>query len=152
MLELYLDMERLRFEYAFDYSFTFTNATDAGIVSIPPMLLQPFCENAIWHGFRNKDGQGHININIRTEEDLLECTITDNGIGRKQAAAFKNKSPKKERSLGLQITRERLALFSEENNAAADFEIEDLADEKGTSTGTRVILKIAHKKLIEEAA
>ncbi|MEP7375429.1 MAG: histidine kinase [Chitinophagaceae bacterium] len=152
MLELYLDMERLRFEYAFDYSITFTNAAEAGTVSIPPMLLQPFCENAIWHGFRNKEGQGNININIRTEDDMLECIITDNGIGRRQAATFKIKSAKKEKSLGLEITRERLALFSEENNAVANFEMEDLVDENGKSTGTRVILKIAYKKLIEEAA
>jgi len=152
MLQLYLDMERLRLEYSFDYSITFTNAIDAGTVSIPPMLLQPFCENSIWHGFRNKEGQGQININIRTEDHLLECMITDNGIGRKQAAAFKKKSPKKEGSMGLAITRERLALFSEENNANANFEIEDLADEHGTSTGTRVILRIAYKELVEEPA
>jgi tetratricopeptide (TPR) repeat protein len=152
MLQLYLDLERLRFEYAFDYSITFTNTVDAGSISIPPMLLQPFCENAIWHGFRNKEGQGHININIRTEDRLLECMITDNGIGRQQAGAFKTKSIKKEKSLGLEITRERLALFSAENNAVADFEMEDLADENGSSTGTRVVLKITYKELIEEAA
>jgi sensor histidine kinase YesM len=152
MLQLYLDMERLRLEYSFDYSITFTNTIDAGSVSIPPMLLQPFCENAIWHGFRNKEGQGHININIRTEDHLLECVVTDNGIGRKQAAAFKKKSPKAEQSFGLDITRERLALFSEENDADADFEMEDVEDENGICKGTRVILKIAYKELIEEPA
>ena len=114
------------------------------------MLLQPFCENAIWHGFKNKEGQGHIDINIRTEDHLLEFMITDNGIGRKQAAAFKKRSPKKEGSMGLGITGERLALFSEENNVDANFEIEDLADENGTSTGTRVILTIAYKEFVEE--
>ena len=152
MLQLYLDLERLRFENAFDYSITFNNATEAATISIPPMLLQPFCENAIWHGFRNKDGQGHININIRTEDNLLECIITDNGIGRQQASALKIKSAKKEKSRGLEITRERLALYSEENNEIAGFEIEDIADENDKCAGTRVILKIAYKKLIEEAA
>ena len=150
MLQLYLDMERLRLENSFDYSITFTNAIDAGNVSIPPMLLQPFCENAIWHGFKNKEGQGHININIRTEDHLLECMITDDGIGRKQAALFKKKSSKNDGSMGLGITRERLALFSEENNAEADFEIEDLVDEIGQGTGTRVILKIVYKEFVEE--
>ena len=152
MLQLYLDMERLRLENSFDYSITFTNTIDAGNVSIPPMLLQPFCENAIWHGFKNKEGQGHININIRTEDYLLECMITDDGIGREQAALFKKKSSKNDGSMGLGITRERLALFSEENNAEADFEIEDLVDEIGKATGTRVILTIAYKELIEEPA
>ncbi|MCW3119627.1 MAG: hypothetical protein JWM28_3709 [Chitinophagaceae bacterium] len=152
MLELYLDLERLRFDNAFDYSITFNNAADAGTVSIPPMLLQPFCENAIWHGFRNKEGHGHINVNIRAEEYLLECTITDNGIGRKQAETFKSKLPKKEKSLGLQITRQRLSLFSEENNATVNFEIEDLAGENGVSAGTKVILTIAYQKANEVAA
>src|SRR4029078_1747163 len=152
MLQLYLDMERLRLENNFDYSITFTNAIDAENVSIPPMLVQPFCENAIWHGFKNKEGQGHININIRTEDYLLECMITDDGIGREQAALFKKKSSKNDGSMGLGITRERLALFSEENNAEADFEIEDLVDEMGKATGTRVILTIAYKELIEEPA
>jgi tetratricopeptide (TPR) repeat protein len=152
MLQLYLDLERLRFENTFDYSITFTNTIDAGTIPIPPMLLQPFCENAIWHGFMKTKSKGHININIRTEDDLLECTITDNGIGRQQAAALKIKSAKKEKSLGLDITRERLALFSEENNAEADFEVEDLADENEASIGTRITLRIAYKKAIEKAA
>lgn len=150
MLQLYLDMERLRLENSFDYSITFTNTIDAGNVSIPPMLLQPFCENAIWHGFKNKEGPGHLNINIRTDDHLLECMITDDGIGRKQAALFKKRSSKNDGSMGLGITRERLALFSEENNAEADFEIEDLVDGLGRGTGTRVILKIVYKEVIEE--
>ena len=101
---------------------------------------------------KNKEGQGHININIRTEDHLLECIITDDGIGRKQAALFKRKSSKNEGSMGLEITRERLALFSEENNAEADFEMEDLVDEIGQGKGTRVILKIVYKEFIEELA
>lgn len=145
-------MERLRLGYSFEYSITFTNAVDAGTVSIPPMLLQPFCENAIWHGFMNKEDQGQININIKADDHFLECTITDNGIGRKEASAFKKKSAKKDSSMGLFITRERLALFSQENNADADLKIEDLADENGAGTGTRVILNITYKELIEEPA
>jgi hypothetical protein len=76
--------------------------------------------------------------------------ITDDGIGRKQAALFKKKSSKNDGSMGLGITRERLALFSEENNAEADFEIEDLVDEIGRGTGTRVVLKIVYKEFVEE--
>jgi sensor histidine kinase YesM len=152
MLQLYLDLERLRFDNSFDYSISFTNAMDAGTISIPPMLLQPFCENAIWHGFMNKKEQGHININIRTEDNLLECTITDNGIGRNHASAMKMHPVKKEKSFGLDITRERLSLFGEENNAAADFKIEDLSDANGNSTGTKVILTIEYKNAITKAA
>jgi len=152
ILQLYLDMERLRFNNSFDYSITFNNAFDAGAVSIPPMLLQPFCENAIWHGFMNKEGQGHLVISIQSEESMLECTITDDGVGRKQAAILKNRSPKKERSLGLEITRERLALFSEENSSEANFVVEDLEEENGMSKGTRVILRLAYQNYIERVA
>lgn len=157
MLQLYLDMERLRLNNSFDYSITFTNAIDAGNISIPPMLLQPFCENAIWHGLTNlpagrqgKDGHGHININIKTEGSELECTITDNGIGRKQAAAFGKKTARKEKSLGLEITRERLALFNEENNTNANFEIVDMTDENEMASGTKVILKIGTPEAVED--
>jgi hypothetical protein len=159
MIQLYLDMERMRFNNSFDYNISFTNAVDAGTISIPPMLLQPFCENAIWHGFMNlpadgqgKEGQGRLVINIHTTENMLECTITDNGVGRKQAALSKNRSPRKERSLGLEITRERLALLSEENDAQANFSIVDLEDEQGLSKGTQVILRIVYKTYIEKVA
>lgn len=159
MLQLYLDMERMRFNNSFDYNISFTNAIDAGTISIPPMLLQPFCENAIWHGFMNmaagsqgNDAYGHLVINIHTTENMLECTITDNGVGRKQAALSKNRSPRKERSLGLEITRERLALLSEENDAQANFIIVDLEDEHGQCKGTKVILRIAYKTYIEKVA
>jgi sensor histidine kinase YesM len=59
MLKLYLDMERLRFKNAFDYHITTTNAVENGSIFIPPLLLQPFCENAIWHGLMHKDDKGH---------------------------------------------------------------------------------------------
>ena len=159
MLRLYIVMERLRFDNTFDDTITYTHAVGVETLMVPPLLLQPFCENAIWHGFMNlpdrqtgKDGGAPIHISIRTEDDLFECVITDNGIGRKKAAEFKSRSARKERSLGLNITRERLLLFGEENNTEANFEMEDLADENGNSTGTRVILRIADKKAIEKPA
>jgi len=159
MLELYLDMERMRLNYSFDYSVTFTNAVDAGGISVPPMLLQPFCDNAIWHGFANIDAhvsgrkiQGQLNINIKTEGNIIEFAVTDNGIGRKEAEILARRSVKKERSKGLSITRERLALFCAENNAEAGFEIEDLADDKGAAAGTRVILRISYNQVLEEVA
>lgn len=94
---------------------------------------------------------GHININICAEEELLECVITDNGIGRKQAALNKKQSLKKERSLGLEITKERLKLYSEENNMEAGYFIEDLEDENGAATGTKVTIRFARKEVLEEA-
>jgi hypothetical protein len=88
MLTIYLDMERLRFKDSFDYGITFLNTMETGNIFIPPLLLQPFCENAIWHGLQHlpdrhagNKGQGRLNIEFSMKDNILHCTISDNGIG-----------------------------------------------------------------------
>jgi tetratricopeptide (TPR) repeat protein len=149
MLRLYLDMEKLRFKDSFDYSITFVNSIDDGNVFVPPLLLQPFAENAIWHGLMHKEGQGRLEIELRIDEKVLTCAISDNGIGRNKAAAMKSKSAEKQKSLGLQITKERLALLNEEFSSETFFNIEDLFDKEDKPCGTRVTLKINYKNLTE---
>ena len=92
MLRLYLDMERLRFKDSFNYSIIFTNTIDEGSVQVPPLLLQPFCENAIWHGLMQKDGHGQLNIELNMNDKVLQCTISDDGIGREASERLKSKS------------------------------------------------------------
>ena len=163
MLRLYLDLERLRFKDAFDYSITTTNIVDAGAVFIPPLLLQPFCENAVWHGLMHKETKGHLKIIISeviSEEDkVLHCIIEDDGVGREKAAEMKSKSAESGKSMGLKITTERLALLNRENNFSTFYKIEDIVDENNASPdgtagrdveGTRVQLKIRYKESIEE--
>lgn len=148
MLRLYLDMERMRFKNAFNYSIVFINTIDSGALFIPPMVLQPFAENAIWHGLMHKRGQGHLEITIASEDNTVICTITDNGIGR--AAALQNtKSTENKKSMGLQITVERLALHNNGNGEDTFFKIEDLIDNEGKAAGTKVILKIRCRDLAE---
>jgi LytS/YehU family sensor histidine kinase len=142
MLRLYLDMERLRFKNAFSYHINFTNSIDIDNIYIPPLLLQPFAENSIWHGLMNKEGEGRLEIGLSTENNFLICSITDNGIGRKAAAELKTFHEKK-KSLGLKITHERLAVINEDKEDKAFFEFEDLYDDQGNAAGTRVILKIS---------
>lgn len=142
MLRLYLDMERLRFKNAFSYHINFTNSIDIDNIHIPPLLLQPFAENSIWHGLMNKEGEGRLEIGLSTENNFLICSITDNGIGRKAAAELKTFHEKK-KSLGLKITYERLAVINEDKEDKAFFEFEDLYDDQGNAAGTRVILKIS---------
>ena len=149
MLKLYLDMERLRFKSSFDYSITFTNSIDAGNVFVPPLLLQPFAENAIWHGLMHKQGAGHLEIALSIEDKTLTCKITDNGIGRSKAAMLKSKSTEKQKSMGLHITRERLALLNKDINEPTYFDLEDLTDDEGNPAGTKVILKMQYKNLTE---
>ena len=147
MLRLYLDMERLRFKNSFTYNFNFINSVDIDNIYIPPLLLQPFAENAIWHGLMNKNGEGHLEISLYTESDFLICHIIDDGIGRKAAAELRT-SDEKKKSLGLKITRERFDLLNETDEKKTFFEFEDLFDESGNAAGTKVMLKIR----IREAA
>jgi hypothetical protein len=148
MLGLYLDMERLRFKNSFDFKITYNNITQADSIFLPPLLLQPFCENAIWHGLmhlNNIQGEkrrAELNISISMEEGSLKCVISDNGIGRKKAAEIKSKSAEKEKSLGLKITTDRLALLNKNQHIDTFYEMHDLYDEEGNAAGTKVIIRI----------
>jgi len=155
-LRLYLEMERLRFKNSFDYSFIYNNSVDANKIFIPPLLLQPFAENAIWHGLMHlpapqlgKQEKGLLSFEFGSEEKILTCIITDNGVGRPQAGLLKSKSAEKQKSLGLKITKERLNLLNNTANEQTFFTIEDLVDENGNAMGTRVHLKIFYKELTE---
>jgi tetratricopeptide (TPR) repeat protein len=148
-LRLYLEMERLRFKNSFDYSFTYNNSVEAGSIFIPPLLLQPFAENAIWHGLMNKQDNGFLNFDFSVEEKLLICIITDNGVGRERAKLLKSKSAEKQKSMGLKITTERLSLLNNNSSQQTFFTIEDLTDENGNAIGTRVHLKISYKEMME---
>ena len=152
MLRLYLDMERLRFKNSFDYVISFVNEIDAGAILIPPLLLQPFCENAVWHGLMQKEGQGHLTIDLSMQDNILHCIIADDGIGREKAAGLKSKSAEKEKSLGLKITTQRLALLNRDKETQTFFSIEDIVDENKNVAGTKVILKVCYKDLVEESA
>jgi len=150
MLRLYLDMESLRFEGSFDYEIHCANDT-ASSVSLPPLLLQPFCENAIWHGLLHKDGKGKLTINISQEDNILCCTVTDNGVGRKAAAELNRDRENTHKSMGLKITKNRLALFNEKKREQGFFEMEDLVDENGAPVGTKAIINIKSQLLPQES-
>ncbi len=125
-------------------------------IFIPPLLLQPFAENAIWHGLMHlpdrqggKQTKGFLNFDFSTEENFLMCIITDNGVGREQAELLKSKSVEKQKSMGLKITTERLSILNNNSDEQTFFIIEDLADENGAAIGTRVHLKIFYKEMME---
>lgn len=152
MLKLYLDMERMRFKDSFDYSIVFTNSIDVNNVFIPPLLLQPFAENAIWHGLMHKEGPGKLSIELTIEGRILTCIISDNGIGRSRAAIIKSKSVEKQKSMGVKMTKERLALLNMDADEQTFFNVEDITDNDGNILGTRVILKMNYRNLMEAYA
>jgi hypothetical protein len=142
MLKLYLKMEGLRFDHSFQYEINHPEDLDLHGFSVPPLLLQPFCENAIWHGLLNKNGDRKLKINIAKHKEDLYCTITDNGIGRKLSRKTVPEKLSGHESMGLKLTSERLALFNEQENSKTLFEMEDLISDNGESAGTKVMIRI----------
>jgi tetratricopeptide (TPR) repeat protein len=150
-LELYIQLEQLRFKNSFGYKIKCAADIDAEELLVPPMLLQPFIENAIWHGLMHlphrqagkECNQGHLEIFVQQKDEIIEYTITDNGIGRKAAFELSSKSTAKYKSLGLQITTERIALLDKERGEHF-IEIKDLYDGNGNANGTKVLLRIKY--------
>lgn len=148
MLGLYLEMEKLRFKDAFTYCIRLDTSMDSAALFIPPLLFQPFVENAIWHGLMHKSEPGRLEICLRVEKNILVCIIEDNGVGRSFARIAESKSVEKRKSMGIQITRQRLALMNGNPGIEGnDFVIEDLIDDVGNSAGTKVSLRIKYKEM-----
>jgi tetratricopeptide (TPR) repeat protein len=141
MLELYLKLESMRFSSKFNYTISTGNSLDAENVFIPPLIVQPYVENAIWHGLMHlKDKQGEISIKFDKSDSSLKCTIDDNGIGRKRSMEMKKGAPHE--SLGLSITKERLQIINMLYQAKMSVKIIDRVTEDGTGLGTTVELLI----------
>ena len=91
-MQLYLELESVRFDHHFEFNIKVDDDLDTDIIKVPPLIIQPYTENAIWHGLMHKDEKGHLEIKLFQQEDVLFCKITDDGIGRKKAAELKSKS------------------------------------------------------------
>jgi ligand-binding sensor domain-containing protein len=141
MLRLYMDLEKMRFEEQFDYEINVDNKIDEDYDEIPSMLIQPYVENAIWHGLMNKDEKGKIKIDIELKENYIRCSIEDNGIGREKAAAIKAKRKIERKSVGMSITKERLGIINEEE---INVKIIDLENDMGNAMGTKITIKIPY--------
>ncbi|HEX6846979.1 MAG TPA: histidine kinase, partial [Chitinophagaceae bacterium] len=144
-LELYMQMESLRFKNKFSYSIAVGENVDMNSVVIPPMLIQPYVENAIWHGLMHLSNgtDGMVKISISKSEDDLQCVIEDNGIGRAEAAAIRaQKQNSHKRSMGMQITQDRIEIINKLYNMNASVSIHDITDEAGNPKGTKVELTI----------
>lgn len=144
-LKIYIDLEKMRFESGFESDIEVSPNLHTAAIFIPPMILQPFVENAIWHGLLHKETSGKLVVAASQTDGNLMVTIQDNGIGRAAAAELKSKSSLKSKSYGLAITRQRIVNFNAAQNAESDDSVyvEDLVDDAGNPFGTRVTLKLA---------
>ncbi|MCG8575388.1 MAG: sensor histidine kinase, partial [Flavobacteriales bacterium] len=112
-------------------------------IKIPSLVLQPFLENAIWHGLSSKEEDKKLWINVSRIDDYhIELTIRDNGVGRYAAEKAKENRVLKRKSVGIEITRERLANFAKDYQNEFDVTILDLFHEDGRPSGTEIVLKI----------
>jgi tetratricopeptide (TPR) repeat protein len=143
-LKLYVILEELRFENKFTCVYHVDESIDTEMTLIPPMLLQPFVENSIWHGLMHKNSEGSIDIIIKNSDSkLLKISIIDNGIGREKAAELSSKSGT-HKSFGMEITLHRIEMMNKLKLSGASMQIIDLKDDQGYATGTRVDLIIPY--------
>jgi LytS/YehU family sensor histidine kinase len=144
-LELYIELERTRFKQKFDFKITIEPGLPVETAYIPPMLIQPFVENSIKHGLRNKTDKGLLEIEFRQNDQSISCIVRDNGVGRQKAMEMDNGKSKSHNSLGMQVTRERLEALSNEKKIDLKFEITDLKDENNKPKGTKVMIQIPYE-------
>ena len=142
-LRLYIELEAMRFKNKVQYQINVSPEIDQQYIDIPPLLLQPYVENAIWHGLMHKKEGGTICIDVLLlQEHCLQIEITDDGVGRALSAEYKSKSATRQKSFGLKMTSERIDIIYQVYNIKADVQIIDMKDDLNNAIGTKVIIKI----------
>ena len=141
-LQLYLELEAVRFDHHFNYKITIDKNVNVSAIKVPPLIIQPYAENAIWHGLLPKEEKGFLEIKVSENNNMLLCRITDNGIGRKKAEEYKSKSALINKSMGLRSTADRIARQQQNKKWIDYITINDLKYADGSPAGTEVLLKI----------
>jgi len=139
-LELYIDLESIRFTKKFESKIELGEGIDLKTLLIPPLIFQPFVENAIWHGLMHKKDPGKLLISIRKANHVLECSVIDNGVGRDFISTIKQAKKTTHKSEGIKITRERILIL--DPTLKNPLLIHDLKNEKGEGIGTNVVLNL----------
>ncbi|PKP27040.1 MAG: hypothetical protein CVU03_00380 [Bacteroidetes bacterium HGW-Bacteroidetes-2] len=138
IISLYMSIENIRFEKVIHFSITKNSTINTSVIKVPPLILQPFVENAIWHGVMLSKKERKITIQIYDEKGVVKLSILDNGIGRKKSFEINQKKSFKKQSVGLKMTGERISFFNQKQNLNYSYHFIDLEDENGTSLGTEV--------------
>lgn len=138
IISLYLSIENIRFEDEINYAIEKAPSLSLSTIKVPPLLLQPFVENAIWHGLMLSDKEKKITIKVYVEEGILKLSLIDNGIGRQASRQLKQKKSFKKESVGLKMTEERISFFNQKHGLNYRFEFIDIKNEAGNPEGTEV--------------
>jgi tetratricopeptide (TPR) repeat protein/anti-sigma regulatory factor (Ser/Thr protein kinase) len=140
LLELYIKLEHSRFKDKFDYEIEIDKFIDIDAYKIPPMLLQPYVENAVWHGLRYKKNKGILKVLISEKNDQhIEIEISDNGIGRRKSKELKTEHQKNQESKGMANIRKRIAILNAMYSDKINVKIEDINED---NSGTKVKLTL----------
>ncbi|WP_445733428.1 sensor histidine kinase [Mariniflexile sp.] len=142
-MELYVNIENIRFDNTIQFSINADDELNLNTIKVPSLILQPFLENAIWHGLSLKKDDRSLVVNLEKEGSaFVNIHIIDNGIGRVKSAEIKSKKVHQPNSVGIKLTKERLAMFSIKFKHDYELEIIDLMDDNNTAIGTMVNLKV----------
>jgi tetratricopeptide (TPR) repeat protein len=145
-INLYVSIENSRFMDEIEYEINVDESLDLQKIKIPSLLTQPFIENALWHGLSPKKGEKKLTINVFPKDKThFTIEIVDNGIGRNRAMEIKKSRTFKRTSIGISLSKERLAYFSKQFKNTYDLKFVDLEDNEGNSKGTKVMINIPYK-------
>ncbi len=140
----YLELQQLRYEKKFDYKIDVDPKIDLESAILPPMLLQPFIENAIEHGVKHKEAKGHIRIRFKLENKKLTCEIEDDGVGREKAWEVEYAKKGKHKSLATEIIHDRIKILNKKLKQNISLNIADLKSEANEAIGTLVMLDLPY--------
>ncbi|MEO8146713.1 MAG: histidine kinase [Bacteroidia bacterium] len=145
-LKLYIEIEKLRIGGELDYKIDVDDEVNEQAEMVPPLIIQPYVENSLWHGLSLKENNKKLSVAITTDENNLIVEVTDNGIGRKKAQEIKSKKTNYTASKAMNITQSRLSLLQKDGEQNV-VEIIDLFDENNEPAGTKVIITMPRTKL-----
>ena len=140
--KLYLQLEAMRFDTKFSYAFDIDDTIDLKSIQIPALIIQPFIENAIWHGIVPRNTGGQVSLNVLRKDGVVEVVIDDDGIGREASKQNRAASGLTHQSKGVNLTQSRLELNNLLQQRQAELETIDKKDENDKATGTTVIIRI----------
>jgi sensor histidine kinase YesM len=135
-------LQKVRYGGKFGFNISVDEKIDEENMLIPPMLAQPFIENAIEHGIRHKETSGHIEITFQLKDEFILVEVEDDGVGREKAREMESKQTIWHRSMEISITRDRIDLLNKKLKKKIRMEIVDLKDASGQGCGTKVVFGI----------
>ncbi|WP_405564052.1 sensor histidine kinase [Polaribacter sp. Asnod6-C07] len=142
-MDLYMNIENIRFSNEINFEIISDENLNLETIKVPPLVFQPFLENALWHGLSSKKGDKKIRLSVsKIDENYIKIIIEDNGIGRDASAKIKSEKSINRKSVGIYLTEKRLNNFVKNYNNNFSINYEDLKDNKKNSLGTRVIIAL----------